>query len=245
MPLSSQSDFDLRCDWGPSGLQNLTDSDAIIIIDVLSFTTCVDVAVARGAVVFPYRWKDDFAAQYARDKNAHLAGSRRDPQSKYSLSPASLMHIPPATRLILPSPNGSALAFAASSTGAAVFAACLRNAAAVAAAAAGTGKRISVIPAGERWPDQTARFAIEDLIGAGAVLSALPGCPSPEAELAIAAFNRFKPDLRQTIASSASGRELIELGFPNDVGIASELDASTAVPLLKEDEFVNSHTKPA
>jgi 2-phosphosulfolactate phosphatase len=245
MPFSSQSDFDLRCDWGPNGLQNLADSDAIVIIDVLSFTTCVDVAVARRAIVLPYRWKDNSAAQYARDKNAHLAGSRRDPRSKYSLSPTSLIHIPPATRLVLPSPNGSALAFAAKSTGATVFAASLRNAAAVAAAAARTGRRISVIPAGERWPDQTARFAIEDLIGAGAVLSALPGRPSPEAELVITAFNRFKSDLRKNIASSTSGRELIELGFPKDVEIACELNASTAVPVLKEDKFVNSHTKPA
>src|SRR5919205_362863 len=57
-----QQEFDIRCEWGAHGVAVLAPiSDVIIIIDVLRFSTSVDVAVTQGAVVFPYRWRDDTA----------------------------------------------------------------------------------------------------------------------------------------------------------------------------------------
>jgi 2-phosphosulfolactate phosphatase len=51
--LFSQIDFDVRCEWGKEGIQHLiTLCDAIIVVDVLSFCTCVDIAVSRQAVVY-------------------------------------------------------------------------------------------------------------------------------------------------------------------------------------------------
>jgi 2-phosphosulfolactate phosphatase len=84
------------------------------------------------------------------------------------------------------------------------------------------------------------RPAIEDLIGAGAVLADLPGRPSPEAETAIAAFERFQHDLHDALVRSTSGKELVERGFACDVEVAAEYAVSTTVPVMREDRFVDA-----
>ena len=44
-----QREFDVQCAWGAAGLRQLVaTSDAIVIVDVLSFATCVDIAVGNG-----------------------------------------------------------------------------------------------------------------------------------------------------------------------------------------------------
>src|SRR3989441_5861935 len=111
-----QQEFDIRCEWGAHGVTVLAPiSDVMIIIDVLSFSTSVDVAVTQGAMVFPYRWRDDTARAYAASVGATLADPGRHP-SMYSLSPASLTAIPNGARIVLPSPNGSTLTVAAKPT---------------------------------------------------------------------------------------------------------------------------------
>ena len=230
-----QAGYDLRCEWGLDGLLALQAAgDAVIVVDVLSFSTAVDIALARGAAVLPYRWKDASAQRFSAERNAILAGSRRA-GAGYSLSPASLRSIPPGTRLVLPSPNGSTLSLAATVP---LFTACLRNAPAVARQAAAHGSRIAVIPAGEQWPASTLRPCLEDLVGAGAVLAELSGTPSPEAELAIAAFTRFRQDLAGALSRCGSGRELIERGFALDVELAAAYAVSPVVPRLENGQFV-------
>ena len=170
---ADQREFDIRCEWGSAGISALLPHcDAIIIVDVLSFSTCVDIAVGNGAVVYPYRWRDESAADYARSRDAVLANTRRS-FTGFSLSPTSLLRIEEGTRLVLPSPNGAALSLATGHVP--TFAGCLRNARAAAHAAQTIGARIGVVPAGERWSDNSSRFAVEDLIGAGAIIDCLPG----------------------------------------------------------------------
>ena len=149
---------------------------------------------------------------FAASKGAALA-SARSALGKYSLSPASLESISRHTALVLPSPNGSALSLLAG-TVVPTFTACFRNCAALAARLARYGPRIAVIPAGEQWSDGSLRPAMEDLTGAGAVLALLPGRLSPEAELAVAAFERFRANLHDALARSISGRELVEEVLP-------------------------------
>jgi 2-phosphosulfolactate phosphatase len=237
---SDQADFDLRCEWGLAGLRAVqTSIDAIVVVDVLSFSTSVDIAVSRGAVVYPYGWKDDSARQFAAIKGALLAGRRS--KDAFSLSPNSLLSISAGTAIVLPSPNGSALSFGIS--GIPTFTTCLRNAACVARYASNRGRRIAVIPAGERWPDGSIRPCVEDWIGAGAVLShlsvTLSSTPSPEADAAIAVFLAAREGLSETLARCASGRELIEAGYVADVALAAQYDVSSAAPVIADGRFVD------
>jgi 2-phosphosulfolactate phosphatase len=200
----------------------------------MSFSTCVTTAVARGARVFPYRWKDESALAFARSVGAELAGGRS--RSGYSLSPCSLLQIPAGTRLVLPSPNGATLTLATGATP--TFAGCLRNATAVAQAAMRCGSRIAVIPAGERWHDDgSLRIALEDMLGAGAIISHLTGSLSPEARLAADAFRSAGDRLLELLRECNSGRELIARGFAEDVTHIAQVDADDCAPRLRDGAY--------
>ena len=251
----SQSGFAYRFDWGPHGLRTLAPgADVVVVVDVLRFTTAVCAALEAGCTVLPYRWADDGAPAFAAARGALLAGRRED--GELSLSPTDLLATPPGSRIVLPSPNGSALSIAARELGARhLLAGCLRNATAVAArarqlAALGTGI-VAVVAAGERWHGTTGpiRPAVEDLLGAGAVLAALdpaaavsqPGC-SPEAAAARAAFVAARPRLHEALIASGSGRELLQCGWADDVAVAAAHDVTHVVPELVGDEFVDRRT---
>jgi 2-phosphosulfolactate phosphatase len=95
------------CEWGLEGIRKLSPvSDVFIIVDVLSFSTCVDIAAGNKAFILPYKFKDESASNYASINGAELAAFSRSRQ-EFSLSPSSLTKIKPGTKLVLPSPNGS------------------------------------------------------------------------------------------------------------------------------------------
>jgi 2-phosphosulfolactate phosphatase len=243
----SQNHFQTRFEWGEQGLHALAPSAAtIVIVDVLSFSTAVDIAVSRGASVYPARWKDERSAQMATSLGAKLAVPRQrvSPEQPYSLSPPTLRSLPPGSRLVLPSPNGATLSTIAAESGATVIAGCLRNATTVGRFCRNQAGEVAVIAAGERWgrSEGSLRPAVEDLIGAGAILDALGSeSVSPEAQAAIAAFRSCRESVRETLLDASSGRELIEAGYPLDVEVAAEIDTSTAVPCLHGGCFINDN----
>ena len=49
----TQEAWDCRCEWGTSGAAALAPADVTIVVDVFSFTTCVDIATSRGAAILP------------------------------------------------------------------------------------------------------------------------------------------------------------------------------------------------
>ena len=229
-----QSEFNLRCEWGMQGVTKLAPiSDIVIIVDVLSFSTSVEIATNNGAIIFPYQWKDESALEYAKIVEAQLASRERKSGNGYSLAPASLINIPAGTKLVLSSPNGSSLSLLSGATP--TLAGCLRNAKAIAQYAQ-RYRTIAVIPAGERWEDGGLRPAIEDLIGAGAILSYLKGELSPEAEAAVAVFQQWNLAI---LTKCSSGKELIARGFAADVELAAALNISRCVPLLVDRAYVN------
>lgn len=232
----------MNCEWGIEGINKYSsESDVTVIIDVLSFSTCVDIALSKNAVIFPYRFKDDSAIQYAKINNAILASFNRSKDS-YSLSPASLKNINKGTRIVLPSPNGSELTLNSKSK--VTLCSCLRNYRAVAEYINSISGNVVVIPAGEKWHNGTIRFAIEDYLGAGALLSELKRELSAEANSAKKFFESLKSDLKDIIRGSLSGKELIEKGFAEDVDIALELNEGSTVPLLLNNCYTNAYDSP-
>jgi len=231
-----QQQWRCRCEWGPGAVAALAPADVVIVVDVLSFTTCVDVAVSRGGAILPYEWNDPSAAEFARTHDAELAGRRR--VARYSLSASSFLEVPHGFRCVLPSPNGARVARAAAECASIVFAGCLRNARAVADAARRAGATFNVIPAGERWSDGSLRPCLEDWLGAGAVLASLPGSRSPEADAAVAIFDRRRASLADAIRQCSSGRELEGRGQLSDLALASDLDASACAPRFDGAAFV-------
>ncbi|RHW26539.1 2-phosphosulfolactate phosphatase [Nocardioides immobilis] len=242
-----QATYDVRLDWGPTGGAAVArGADVAVVVDVLSFTSTLGIAVARGTRVHPFPWKDERAAAFAAERDAVLAVGRfeaaglADPPP--SLSPAQLLSSTPVERLVLPSPNGSTIC--AALAGPVVVGASLRNRTAVARwlrPHLDAGAVVAFVPAGERWPDGSLRPGLEDLWGAGAVLAALDltdRSVSPEARHAAASYASVAGDLRNALADCASGRELAEGGYAADVEAAADIDAEDVVPVLTDDGFV-------
>jgi 2-phosphosulfolactate phosphatase len=225
----------IYCEWGEQGLRSLKDlAEVIVIIDVLSFTTCVDIVVNNKGYVLPYINNDDTAIEYAKQNDAFL--SRKRGQGEYTLSPDSLIHFPEGKKLVLPSPNGSTLTTICKNKY--VFAGCLRNASAVASVINNfKADTIAVIPAGERWQDGSLRVAYEDLIGAGAVINELEGEKDAEAKMAEMVFKHSLSLNFENIKSLKSGIELIDRGYSNDVARACEYNISKAAPYLLDGKY--------
>jgi 2-phosphosulfolactate phosphatase len=256
-----QSGSGVRLDWGLAGARVQAErGGALVVVDTLSFTTAVSVATSRGIGVLPWPLADDGAAELASLHDAALAVPRRllSASRPWSLSPRSLLEAPFTPRLVLPSPNGSAIAASflpvADAAGrepsgdapVRVLAGCLRNAAATAGWLLGHGygsreRPVAVVAAGERWPDGALRPAFEDLLGAGAIVAALEeaapdlaAARSVEAIAAASTFLEFRgAGLVSALERCASGRELEATGFSGEAEIAAALDADAHASVLE------------
>lgn len=244
-----QPSYRVRMDWGPTGAAAVAQPDGVaVVVDVLSFTTTLSVAMDAGITVYPFGWKDERAERYAAERDAVLARGR-SVRTGVSLSPVSVRASSDVERLVLPSPNGSAICFGMADSGATVVGASLRNASAVARWVAARRTPVAVVAAGERWPDGSMRPAVEDLWGAGAVLAALAdqGATgfSPEARMAEAAYRAVAGRIGAELHASASGRELADAGFASDIAVAAEVDDSDLVAVLRGEAFARSTTDEA
>ncbi|WP_314505694.1 2-phosphosulfolactate phosphatase [uncultured Microbacterium sp.] len=144
--------------------------------------------------------------------------------------------------------NGAAVAAAAADAGALVLLGALTNASAVAAAALAEQQRrgartsIAVIAAGELGSvDARLRFAMEDQLGAGAVVDALGALgidhTSPDAAVAAESFRALRRAAKHLLTASGSGLELIERGRQDEVLAAAAVDAASLVPVLRDGVF--------
>jgi len=133
------------------------------------------------------------------------------------------------------------------STRAVIVAGSLRNSAAVARwalecqADKGDRFRIAVVAMGETRASGATRFALEDLLGAGAIIDALATVGidycSPEAAAAAAAFTGLRNATGHLIGASTSGRALTARGDRAAVDFAIAVNSSDKVPVLREFSF--------
>lgn len=203
-PALSQSDYQVRLEWGGAGLSRLADAHVVVLVQTLGLSARALAAAEAGA---PFDAVDDAAAALVR---------------------------------------------ASAATGAHVVVGGLRNAAAVAAhvlevqRTRGERTSISIVAAG--YPDGTdaegLRFAVDDLLGAGAVVAALGDLgidhASPDAAVAGEGFRALGGAVRHLLTASGTGRRLAADGRRDEVLAAAARDAASVVPVLRDGAFVAS-----
>lgn len=230
-----QSRYQVRFDWGVAGLRRLAPADVVVVVDVLRFSSSVSARVAAGEdVALDDIALDDVALDDVAPDRALDDGARAVDAADHGARAASR--------------NGVAIAAAAS--GSLVFLGCLRNAGAVADAVLAEQRRrgartsIAVIAAGElAGPDEGSelRFAVEDLLGSGAVVDALSKLgidhTSPEAAAACESFRGLGGAVRHLLTASGSGQELLERGLRGDALAAAQLEADPVAPVLRDGVF--------
>ncbi|BBA95572.1 hypothetical protein RVR_483 [Actinacidiphila reveromycinica] len=218
--------------------------DAVVVVDVLSFSTTLDVAVSRDFTCHVYSGAEIDAMgglQAAADSMGArpLSKRRRVPPGQVSLSPQSLLHAEPGQRVLFTSLNGAAAAGAAAAAPALLVGG-LRNATACARAVARlldeqVARRVTVVACGEHWSStqphvEGMRPSLEDWIGAGVICDRLAQegrTLSPEAQVAAGAARSPGPAV---LADCVSARELVAAGFDDDVALALQVDVSGVVP---------------
>ncbi|MER6526101.1 2-phosphosulfolactate phosphatase [Streptomyces sp. NPDC001508] len=266
--IESASSFDpwpdspVHLDWGIDAAQLAASrGDAVVIVDALSFSTTVILAVAHGAAVLPLARAElertpDLAELEAEHRARLLANDPADRQLGDVLTDVG--KIQPGDRVIVPSQNGGTICSAITDAPAAAIGS-FRNRTATAEwgarlLAAGTVGRLTLVAAGSSWSQMGSRNAlrpcIEDGVAAGAVAAALRDSGlglSVEASAMAAAFDdvHSNHDIATWLRDTVTGRWLKSLdGPPDDVIDAGRLDASPVVPSLAPDGFFHDAMGP-
>lgn len=252
-----QGGYDVRLEWGRFGARKAVErGDILVVVDVLSFSSAVVTATAHDITIYPCGTQSE-AETMALRVEGEVAVHRRDVPSKgtHSLSPLSFLNGKPGAKVAVASPNGATCSRFGRDVSCLILGAFL-NAQAVAEAIEQEMLRITrpitVLACGERWKepneDGELRFALEDYLGAGAIISSLPTKykRSPEAHTAEVAFMAIEANLKEVIARCGSGVELIDKGFAGDVEHSAKLNSYEVVPVLIDGErFENFFGRPS
>jgi len=249
----AQHPYRCRLDWGRDGTRRAVErGDVLVIVDVLSFSTAAAAAIHYGGIIYPCAQDEDpvaFAQCIGGEAAAHR---RRDVPKKgrFSLSPATHVNIEPGTKVVLASPNGATCSRYAGQVPY-LFVGALVNAQAVALAVSQViekhGLNVTVIACGERWKtpleDGELRIAVEDYLGAGAILSYLKQEKSPEARVCEGAFLHVRSGIEDVLWECGSGRELRGIGFGLDVQHAAQLDIYDFALVMQNDYLAQFRNK--
>lgn len=203
---------------------------SVVVFDVLRATTTMTAALAAGVGeirVFPdTEAVRKTAGEGGGDPRPLLCGEEK------CLAPAGfdLGNSPGAFsreyagRTVFMSTTNGTRAILAAQEAAQLFVGALVNASAVAVALAEAGLDVTLLCAGTNG-----RVALEDVIGAGAVLAALnrrqPTTPASDAaRIALHLYEQSHNDLPRVLAEGDGGRNVIAAGLAEDIAFAASVD---------------------
>ncbi len=230
----------VHVDDGVQGVSTASaDGDIVIIVDVLRFSSTVATAIANGFTILPCGTKAE-AEEISRHTGAPVSG--KTGVAAYSLSPLDYLNPKNPGEVILVSPNGAACARAAAGE-APCFIGCFLNARALARVTGGlahdSARDVTLIAAGEVKEDQeddlqVRRFAIEDYLGCGFILTELGMELSAEAELCRRAYEASKMDYAALVKASLSGQYLVQRGHEYDISHAVQRNIYEVIPVIRQ-----------
>jgi len=215
-----------------------------VVVDILRASAVLCTALANGAKEILPVADVETAISLKRDSSADalLCGEREGrklPGFDLGNSPTEYRRdVVTGHRLIYSSTNGSA-ALAAAPIGVEVIVAGLVNLSAAAEHVASTNLPTLIVCSGK-----LGQFALEDAVGAGALIAQLWQLDS-DLELvndgALTAqilWDRYKSDPVMPLWQSEHGKYLIGLGFGADLSICAAIDSVPLVPVLREGRLV-------
>jgi 2-phosphosulfolactate phosphatase len=208
----------------------------VVVFDVLRATTTMTAALAAGVEairVYPNTTAARKDAMYIGMYPAPvLCGEEnclRPEGFHLGNSPAAFNRGEHAGHTVFMSTTNGTRAILAAKGAKLILIGALVNATAVARASAEAGNDVTLLCAGTNG-----RVAMEDVIGAGAVLGALRRVErlteeSDTARIASRLFTAASGDLREALSDSTGGRNVIAAGLAEDIVFAASLDRFRSV----------------
>jgi 2-phosphosulfolactate phosphatase len=208
-------------------LENSDSNDVTIVVDALRASTTIITALENFQTIIPVKNIED-ATKLASDNFAVLAGERGGAAVKgfdTGNSPVEIQNFSGEV-LVLTTTNGTRILEGLKSK---VLVGSFVNAKAVAEKALDTAENhIEVIMAGVNG-----RFAIEDFLGAGEIISHLQDQELDELALASVMASQDKIAVNEAVKNSKSAQGLYELGLGEDVDFCLKHNLYDTVPVYK------------
>ena len=229
----------------PAGLTSQgVQGRTVFVIDILRATTTMCAALHHGARALVPLASPEEALRLAQDlasADVLLAGERHAVRiSGFHLGNSPLEMTEAAVRgktLIVTTSNGTRALLACQGAGA-VYPACAGNlslAAEKLREALDAGQRALVLCAGREGT-----FSLDDAYAAGRLVAAALGDRRPRAgcndaaRAALDLVRRYGDDWERPLRRSRAGRELLRLGFGDDIAAACRMDAYPVLPQFQD-----------
>jgi 2-phosphosulfolactate phosphatase len=211
-----------------------------VVFDVLRATTTMAAALAAGVReirLFATLEEARAAAEAFAGPRLLCGESRCLPPPGFDLgnSPGQFTMSHRGATLFMCTTNGTRALLAASGAGAAgLYTGAVVNASAVARRLRHDGRDVVLVCAGTNGA-----AAMEDVLGAGALLDRLGATPASDlARMALALFRGARDHLADVFRDAEGGRNVIAAGLHRDVDFASRMDAFDIVGVASGDPLV-------